>query len=77
MIQNYYIKIPLHKRTMISICDENTDEVLATAETPRQTRTLHIHNQRGGADSRHGVVFFLAVSLLVFLQVVLEKPPPF
>ena len=34
MKQRYYIKTPLDRGAMISICDESTDEVLATAKTP-------------------------------------------
>ena len=34
MKQRYYIKTPLDRGAMISICNESTDEVLATAKTP-------------------------------------------
>ena len=33
MKQRYYIKTPLDRGAMISICNESTDEVLATAKT--------------------------------------------
>jgi hypothetical protein len=67
MKQRYYIKTPLDKGAMISICDESTDEVLAMAKTPELALVIKkaIENDSISHDKHEPETFTISEAELI------------